>query len=64
MKREWETSERVNMTGALEDSSVQNYLESQISLATFLGADEESARTQQTKALEFEIMLAKVEHPL
>ena len=44
----------------LEDKDVKAYLEYQVGLATILGADEESARKQQTEALEFEIKLATV----
>lgn len=48
----------------LEDKDVKAYLEYQIGLATLLGADKESARKQQTEALEFEIKLATVGHIL
>ena len=44
----------------LEDKDVKAYLEYQINFATLLGADEESARKQQTEAVEFEIQLAVV----
>ena len=44
----------------LEDKDVKAYLEYQIDFATLLGADEESARKQQTEAVEFEIQLAMV----
>ena len=44
----------------LEDKDVKAYLEYQVGLATLLGADKESARKQQTEAVEFEIKLATV----
>ena len=44
----------------LEDKDVKAYLEYQVGLATLLGADAESARKEQTEAVEFEIKLATV----
>lgn len=44
----------------LEDKDVKAYLEYQVGLAALLGADRESARKEQTEALEFEIKLATV----
>lgn len=45
----------------MENKDVKAYLEYHIGLAKFLGADEERARIQQSQALEFEILLEKVE---
>lgn len=44
----------------LSNPHVRAYLEYQIGLAKVLGASEESARKQQTEALEFEIKVATV----
>ena len=52
--------EREYLIKGLEDDDVKAYLEYQIGVAMLLGADEESARKQQTEAVKFEIELAMV----